>query len=444
MLYIKECKAVCKSIVFWVFVLIMILFYSTQYSSELSYDLKLTKAPEGEHVYNAKPSALLPPDTKDEELGYKEAEIPEQIMPNVMAVLATEHSENEFIGYPFGFFKVTKLSKGELADIEQIMTDITGLNSEEILGKINDAKSKGKIEPLPNSGISQIGEDADYTDVIPIIVDFDTFKEKMKKVDKLIGGSSIYAAENFSLYSFEPITNEEVQESYDSFINEDKITNAYARLFCDYMGILISLLGIFVPVAFLLRDRRARVKELVYPRKISSLKLIGTRYLSMITMMFVPILLLSLEPLIRIAIFAAKQGFTIDYFAFAKYSFAWLLPSILVVVSMAFFFTILTDTPIAIIIQFAWSLITIFQTASDLGGLAGKSGFSFVIRFNLTGNYSAVQEQMTALIINRVSYSLFAILLLAFAIILFEQKRKGRLDVRSKLRKNTRISQDAV
>lgn len=444
MLYIKECKAVSKNIVYWIFIFIMILFFSSQFWPEVVGDLKLeNNANLPDNSYNAKPSPLLSPDSEGIQLGFMEAEVPEMIMPNAVASLAKEHSQNEFGGYPFGFYKVTKMSEKELSEIEQIITDITGLSSAEILAAIKDGEKAGKIGPFPGISLDQLGYDGDYSDFIPVIVDYDTFKEKIKIVDKMIGGGSAYAEENLASLSFRPITSEDVMDNYESIIYKDKVSNAYARLYCDYMGIVVSLLAVFVPVAFLLRDRRTRINELIYPREVSSLKLIGMRYLSLVTMTFIPIILISIEPIIRLAIFGAEQNIAIDYLAFVKYSFAWILPSVLVVTSVAFFFTILTDTPIGIIIQFAWSFVSVI-TGRDLSGLAGESGFAFVIRFNETGNYAAVQEQITAMIINRVSYSVLAIVLLALSVIVYEQKRKGRLDVGSKLRKNAHANKSAI
>lgn len=440
MLFLRECKAIGKSVVYLIFIIIMLLFIWTQFLVGINDDIK-----GAEGILNADAAAagffspLLPPNIAEgEDIGNISEEIPDMVMPNAIALLAKEHSINEFKGYPFGFEKITKISQEELDEIEQIIKDVSGLSAEEVMEKVKEGNEAGKIGPFPNTSISQFGEHGDFSTLIPTIIDYDSFKEKMNQVDKMLGGGTSYSIDSLDYFSFRPATSDDLVERYESLVIDDKITNGYARLFCDYMGIVISWLGVFVPVAFLLRDRRAKMNELLYPKEISSFKLIGIRYLSLATMMFVPVLIISCVPLVQFAMFAIKNGIAIDYLAFIKYSFAWLLPTLLVVISVSLIVTLLTDSPLGIVIMFAWGFLTV--TSEDLSGLAGKNGFALIIRFNEVGNLPAVQAQMQALIINRISYVVMALLLLAISIVVFELKRKGKLDVWSKLRNNKRKS----
>ena len=441
MLFIKECKALSKSIVYLIFVIIMILFYSTQFEPEVTGDIRAATgnmtAQEEERAKQVGFGPLVKPSNLEgKDLGYRSAMIPEMIMPNATASLVREWSLNEYSAYPAGFAKISRFSDSEQDKVAGIVQEITGIHIDEVREIINDAVADGKIEPIPNIDWAQLGEQIDYSKLIPIVVDFDSFKEKMTTVDKMTGGGSSYAEYNLEKFAFKAVTPEDLIADYESLTIDDKITRAYARLFCDYMGIVICLLGVFVPVAFMLRERRSRMEELIYPRTISSLKLIGTKFLAIVTMMFVPVLLLSCVPLVHIASFASDYGYSIDYFAFITYSFAWILPSLLVVVGVGFALTILTDTPIGILVQSIWSFSLLFMsTGANLASLAGKSGFSLLIRFNTAGDRELFIEQFTAMIINRVSFAILGLVLIAISIALFEMKRKGRLDVRRKLRK---------
>ena len=450
MLFIKECKALSKSVVYLIFVLIMIMFYSTQFEPEVTRDIraatgKMTEQ-ENEMAKQVGFGPLVRPENLEgKDLGYRVAEVPEMIMPNATASLVREWYLNEFSAYPTGFAKVTKFSESELDKTAVIVQDITGLHIDEIMKIIDDAVAGGMIAPFPNFEWAQIGAGIDYSELIPIIVDYDTFKEKMETVNKMTGGGSSYAEENLENFGFRAVMPDDLIGDYDSLIIDDKITRAYARLFCDYMGIVICLLGVFVPVAFMLRERRSRMEELIYPRTVSSLKLIGTKFLAIVSMMFLPVLILSCIPLFHIAKFAAEYNYSIDYLSFITYSFAWILPSLLVIVGVGFAFTILTDTPIGILVQSIWSFSLLFMSAgANLLSLAGKSGFSLLIRFNTTGERDIFEEQFTAMIINRVSFAILGLALIVISIVLFEMKRKGRLDVRGKLRKKRTVDTEAA
>ena len=62
----------------------------------------------------------------------------------------------------------------------------------------------------------------------------------------------------------------ELKEEYDNLVEKDGYTGGYLRLFCDYMGIIVAILPVFVVATRSLRDKRAKMKDLVYTRKVSS------------------------------------------------------------------------------------------------------------------------------------------------------------------------------
>jgi hypothetical protein len=184
------------------------------------------------------------------------------------------------------------------------------------------------------------------------------------------------------------------------------------------------------------------MSELIYVRGVSSLKIIGVRFFASAVMCFLPILVLSFYPRVQLAVFGAQEGISVDYFAFVKYTCAWILPTILTVTGVAFVLTVLTETPIAILAQMVWSIGAVFT--NELDGLAGESGFSLVIRHNLVGGLSDVREQFGAIAVNRTIYSVLALALLACSVIIFEQKRKGKLNVRRKRGKARAAGEETV
>ncbi len=377
-LYFKECKRILKSIIYFAFVFVVIVFYITQLGN-FTRDNTIIKPAEGVGNY-----------------GFKDAEIKEQVMPNAISSLINEYRENRFITYPFGFIKTIKLDEKNLKEIEKILNEIAG---------------------FPNSK--------------PINISYEEFKEKMNYIDKILGGGSNYAQNQLKKYGKIAITYEEKIKEYDDFIEKDKISGAYARLFCDYMGLTIALFSIFIPVWFFINDRRVNINELLYSRRITSTKIIIVRYFAIVTMMVLPYLFLSIIPTIQLIDFGAKNGFTIDNFAFIKYIFSWLMPSILTTTAVGIFFTVLTDTPIGILMQFLFSFLTI-GTNKSLDG--GDYGFQIAIRHNSLGNLQLVIDNMRDLIINRASYVMISILLVMLTILIYDLKRRRKINVTGKLK----------
>ncbi len=433
-LFIEECKQISKSIIYLAFVGAVILFYVTQLGNFAGNDIKSV---ESNTVYTSS-NPLIKPPANAESYGTRQAEIPEQIMPRAMLQLVEEYQKNSYTTYPFGFGKQVKLSEKQQLRISEIATEITGLKQTELEKLTTDYYSQMYEAYQNDTPMPQTYE------VIPIIVSYDMFKEKMAEADKILGGGSQYTADWLANYynSGVPMTYEEKMAEYNAFISEDKITGAYARLFCDYMGIVISLFSIFVPVSFLMRDKKAHINELIYSRKKGSTKLVFSRYFAVVLMSLLPILLLSIIPTVQLISYGIGANILVDAFGFIKYIVAWLLPTLLTTTAVGFFLTILTDTPAAIVFQLIWSLeFDIMRSIGRMGG--GNYGFELTIRHNTLGNLQAVKGSFDALVLNRIAYSVLALLLIAITSYIYEQKRRGGLDVGGNLQKIFRRNKGA-
>ena len=410
MMLLKECKKILTSIIYLIFIGTMVLFHVTQFGDIVGYNISQANS---SSEYNPSNPLMIPPNGL-ENYGSTYAEIPEQVMPNVIRNLVIEYVSNEYHTYPIAFEKIVRLSEDKQQIIKSLIEDITGLSVQDALYKINE-------KTIQSHGVLQ--NYISYEGVITINVSYEDFKEKMTEINKLLGGGSTYTLNNFKYYGRTPLTYEDKLNEYADLINEDKITGSYARYFCDYMGIVAALFSIFVPVAFLMRDRRAKANEVIYSRKISTLKLLSSRYLALILMMLIPFILLSLFPLVQLMTFGAKHNLPVDIFAFVRYIMVWIFPTILTTTSVAFFFTILTDTPIAILIQFIWSFICLSSTE-----LIGGYGLGIVIRHNGIGDFQIYKDGIREIFLNRISYSCFAMIILLISMLIYEQKRRGRFD----------------
>lgn len=427
MLFFKECRAILKSVLYFAFVAVVVIFYVTQLGNYAGNDILQYTTLEEAVFEPLSDNPLIKPEPGLDNYGYKNAEIPEQIMPNAIVHLLQEHRLNEFTAYPIGFYKNVKLDTEQLSEIKQLLTEITGLDETELYERYVEKSQASAGADL------EIRQQLDYSDVIPIEVDYDTFRQKMSYIDDMLGGGSSYAAEKLKSFASVAVTYEEKLAEYDAFLNDDEITGAYARLFCDYMGIVIALFSVFIPVSFLLRDRRAKMNELIFSRKISSAKIVLARYLAIVTMTILPLIILSCIPAAQLIRFGAENGLAVDYLAFLKYIAAWLLPTLLTTTAIGYFFTALTDTPIAILVQFLWSFISIFAGMMSLEG--GSYGLEINIRHNALGNLQLMRDNIDALIINRVFYCLISLIFVILSITVYRLKRRGKLDVLGSIQK---------
>lgn len=223
-----------------------------------------------------------------------------------------------------------------------------------------------------------------------------------------------------------PMTYEVALEEYNDVLEKDHLSAAYARLFCDYMGIMLAILPVFIAVTRGLRDRRARAGEVIYSRSASSFHIITTRYLAMIIMILLPVILISFIPALECLYYGTSIGIAIDHFAFIKYILGWLLPSIMIATSVGVFLTELTDTAIAIVVQGLWWFISLFM---GLMNMMGGYGRNLMPRHNTVGNYSIFKENIEILIANRITYASVAVLLIIASVIVYDLKRWGKLNI---------------
>ena len=408
-LFLKECATIGKSIIYLVFVCAIVLFYATQMGEET---MEIIKPQEGEESY-----------------GYRyDGGKSEKVMPEIVSFLAINWKDNHYTAYNFiGIGRHVELSPEKQAEIAQIIYEITGVGAEELYEPVMEALAENEYA---------YRMDIDFSGIVPIRIAYDEFKEKMKRIDKILGGS--YGESHFKSHGAAMRTYEEALADYNALVYDDMTTGAYARLFCDYMGIAAALLSVFVPVAFLMRDRRAKANDVIFSRSMASAKFIVARYAAAVAMMTAPFLLLSLAPTIYLAKFALGNGLPVDMFAFAKYSLAWILPTLMTTAAVAFVITTATDSPLAIALQFAWSLIDLIcgsVIAYDVTGNLIHYGMSLIIRHNDVGYLQYYKDNLAQLAINRVFYAALSIALVALSIFIYDRKRRGEIDVRGSLRK---------
>ena len=408
-LFMKECSQTVKSLTYWLMVIIMVLFFASQMGQ-----MDMEKAPEkGLEDYGVKPS-------KDKNI----------IMSATLGMLAGEYAEGRYTTYPIGFVKSVTLGKEEEAKVGEILKEATGLDKEEIEEKIDEfyensggiITSRPVLEPLESLSDGR-------------------FEEIMQEVDDMLGGGSSYALDSLGDNGSEPKTYEDAVKEYEELVQKDGYTGGYARLFSDYMVIILGILPVFLAVTRELRDRRANMQELIYVRRSSSMTIIASRYLSMVVMILIPVFALSIQPLASCVTYAKTAGISVDYLAFAKYIAGWLLPTVMVVTALGMLLTELTDTALAVLVQGAWWFVSIFMGAKTMDG--GRYGWNLIPRHNTILNYSGYQEGFSQLLTNRILYASLAVIAVSVTAWIYSQKRKGRMNIRGKISANRKSQSNA-
>ena len=405
-LFGKECKMISKSIIFYAFIIVVILFYCTQYEQEASKYLEAAKSGQrvSEQDYGKVINDLVKPTREDGYYGEKEAEIPEQIIPRVAWGLYIECRDNGFRAYPYGFYKKVKLKENDLARAKEIFQEITGFTIEEVSEKLK-------------SGEEDIPINADLT--------YDSFKVLMAELRDMIGAMSSYS--NLKQYGSVPMTYEEALAEYNNLVEKDKVSGGFARLFSDYVGIVVGFFPIFFVVAYALKDKRAGMQELIYSRKASAFQIVGARFLALIVMMFLPILILAVISTITLYTGVKPMGLSIDSVAFVRYSMIWLLPTLLMTTAIGYFLTELTQSAIGIIAQGVLWIIMLVRT-----DLTGDYMYALVIRHNSILEYDIYVNGKSLILINRIGYTCLAIIIMAVTVLLFDRKRRGKWHVQGK------------
>lgn len=421
-LFLKECKMIGKSLVFFILICVVVAFYKTQFLEEIPIT-KEDKSYTSTEIIKGPPKKVLKEPLYVEDIegyflkhkeypyGFVREEIAEQVIPRATTGLFDEYTKGNYISYPMGFIKNVKLNKVEKKRIEEILEEITG-KSIDTLQEMN--KSSRWTEVL--SGIT---------------IKYDRFKELMEEVNEIIGAGSNYNRDNLKKLGSRPRTYEEAMKVYKDLVETDRLTNGYARLFSDYLGIVLGLFPAFVVVFYMLRDRKSNMQQLIYCKEVSSFKLILCRYGALVWMMMVPVLAVAVFSTIKFIGIGRELKVAIDYLAFIKYSIGWLMPTVMAVTALGMFLTILTDSVLAILIQIVWFFISLFT-----GGLAGNYGiFQLIIRFNTSENRDLFVSSISSILINRLFYVGLSAVLLGAAVYVLKLKREGRIDIYDKLGK---------
>ena len=400
MLFFKECKKILFSLTFIIYSIAVLAMYFSQFHGAIGKPRE--KPLPGEDSY-----------------GTIVREIPEILMPAAIDSLVREYLSGGFSAYPYGFYKYVKLTEKEKAHIAEIISEVSGITPDQ-LDSFEYFEQGGYY--MDENGYMVYLEPNIPEINIPDNLTYEQFRELMREADKIIGGGSMYS-DSFIVGNFSriPKTYEDALAEYDQFINKDKITGAYARLYCDYLGILLAILPVFVAASLTSKDKRSRMEQLVYTRKTSSARLIFTRFFALAAVMLLPLIITAAIAHTRVN--GIYSDYAVDSVAFFRYALLWLVPNILTSSAVGMLVTELASGLLAIFVQGVWWIASIF---SAMGGLTGGIGkFTLVMRHNSLSGRDVFYAQWTDILFNRSFFTVLSILAIMLTAFLYEQKRRG-------------------
>lgn len=405
MLFFKECKKVICSMTFVLYVVTVIAMYVTQFCNDQE--------------------AIAQPRPGTDSYGTTIREAPDLIMPAAVDSLLGNYLSGSYPAYPIMFYKNVKLKEDKRLEMRAILEELTGLSGEE-LDSFNDYQDAG----LYSEGLDENGNPIlvfremvvpEYT--LPENLTYERFCELMEQADKLIGGGSSYEVKSLAAnFGRAPMTYEEAKEEYEALMVPGELGKAYLRLHCDYMGIDLAVMPVFVAAALWQLDKRARMQSLIYTRKSSALRIVGTRYLALVSCMAVPVLLTLLY-----TIYTTNGLYPQMHIAWGSglgMALLWLLPDILAVSALGALVTELFSPLLAIFLQCAWWFLSLNRT--ELTGGVGRFGLQ--VRHNSLGRTALWQSQQDNFLCNRLALLVLAAICLLLAIGLYERKRRGGMD----------------
>lgn len=402
-LFRKECAQTAKSLIYWLYVACLVLFFNSQLGNM--------------HI-------LAPPQEGQEnylDYGYKTDISEQEIMKTGAGSLVWSYYYDNYATYPVGYAKSVSLDEEEKEEIGDIIYSLTGMKPEEIEADIDSFFETHDIQTTQ------------YEVRLKKSLTYEEFLQHMDRVAEILGPGSGYTEEMLRANVRIPVDYKGAVENYRDLTEKEGLTGGYTRLFCDYMGVILGILPVFVTATRVLRDKRSRMQELIYVRRASSGTVMGSRYLALVCMHMLPAVVLSVIPTIN-CIRAGIAGADLDYLAWLKYDLGWLLPMVMAVISVGILCTELTETALAVLIQTAWWFISLMTGGTSMYG--GNYGWNLIPRHNTELNYAGFAEGFRQLAVNRIIYAVLALAFLALTIFIYERKRKGHLRRDGKIFRN--------
>jgi hypothetical protein len=388
-LLLNDIKCNLKTVNFWILVIAVILFYITQFYQEVS----------TEHLSFVK-----------------------QVIQNTGTVDRKAFDNTKF----FGFSKKVSYDK-EIKLVYSWMREdynYQSLRRTKLLFSTNiklDKKQldmiKDTMDKLVPGGLLNIKINDIYNyDSLKIDVSYDTYVSMVKELDIKLGGGTRYG--NIEYYMCEPKTYEDFIKNIKDMIDKKEISNHAARVLCDYLGIVLGIFPVFIGAFLLTKDKKKKTYEIIYSRKVNSAAYVISKFLSVVILICCLLVIISIHAALFSYNVTKGLNVFIDLLGYIKYTFYWLVPTVMFVVSMSMLISVLFDNRlIAILVMAVLWLISIIYLNGDY------TLIKYIIRYNVVDSISEFNSYTKAILINRLFYIVISSAILAITTILFSIRR---------------------
>lgn len=239
-------------------------------------------------------------------------------------------------------------------------------------------------------------------------------------IDEILGGNTIFGEKYRNIYFTRLYSLKEAEEKYESIVENEKLTNAYARYYSDYMTVFAGLLPAVFGAFCLWKDERYKMREMVFSRKISSFKYIMLKFSVIAAIFLAAYSVIAGVSTVLFANFANAEKIAIDYTAFFKYTIFWIMPTVFITTATSMLLFVIFNNPIPPLFA---EVILFFLSAKDLIG--NYFILKPIIRYNEVGDYDYFMGHFTEIMCNRIFNIIFSLILLYLCSIIYEARRRG-------------------
>lgn len=241
------------------------------------------------------------------------------------------------------------------------------------------------------------------------------------EIDTLLGGNTKYGANFRDKNFYKTYSLEDGLKSYKSIIENEYLTNTYARYYSDYMTILAGILPAVFGAFFLWKDKKDKSQDLISSKQMSSFKYVTAKYIGICILFLCLYLIFAIISTICFTAFSINYKIDIDYFAFIKYTIGWIMPTVCITTATSIFLYLLFMNPIPSI---AIELLIFFFSSIDLYG--NYYIYKPIIRFNEIGRYDFYKQNLENIIVNRFSMIVSSFILVVISSVIYESRRRGK------------------
>lgn len=235
-------------------------------------------------------------------------------------------------------------------------------------------------------------------------VSYKEYELVLDQLDQELGDKTTFSKQYRDELYLQNKTYDAAMKKFNTILYKDKMTNAYGRIFSDYMGIAAGLYPAFIVIAMFLRDKKKKVTDLIIHKKISPITYVLSRYSAICICLLIGYLLLATHSTYVFYKIGKNYNYTVDLWAFYKYTLTWIAPTVLFTAAISMLLlTIFNKISLTIIAQFVlW-----FFSIQTLGGDYGLH--RFILRFNYLGNYNNYLLWKPAIITNRIFFTILSL-----------------------------------